>query len=189
MSKSEYIIWKCETIEQIREEHPEWNEEQVLKYFSAVETKLKRSGLLKLSEDEDNGSVNDVNNGWFKINGSIQPKNLEDVYVLFEDGLQTVAWKNKINGVWINSQSGRVIKETPLYWHPLLAGPMSVSKNMKAIDIQWDTDGDTELLSQLPTEMEIPEGIVDEDEMSEYLTEQTGFCHFGFHLIDTVSGL
>lgn len=28
---------------------------------------------------------------------------------------------------------------------------------MKAINIEWDTDGDMELLKQLPTEIEIPE--------------------------------
>lgn len=44
MSKSEYIVWKCETIEQIREEHPDWINEQVQKYFSAVKVVLERKG-------------------------------------------------------------------------------------------------------------------------------------------------
>ena len=51
---------------------------------------------------------------------------------------------------------------------------------MKAINIEWDTDGDMELL---PTEIEIPEEIVDEDEISDYLSDQTGFCHYGFEVI------
>lgn len=55
---------------------------------------------------------------------------------------------------------------------------------MKAINIKWDTDGDMEVLNQLPTEMEIPEGITDEEEMSEYLSDETGFCHYGFDLVD-----
>lgn len=45
MSKSEYIIWKCETIEQIQEEHPDWNSEQVQKYFSAVKAILEKKGF------------------------------------------------------------------------------------------------------------------------------------------------
>lgn len=55
---------------------------------------------------------------------------------------------------------------------------------MKAINIKWDTDGDHELLKQLPTEMEIPKGIVGEDEISNYLSDKTGFCHYGFDLVD-----
>lgn len=45
MSRAEYIIWKCETLEQIREEHPTWNEEQVSKYFSAVKCILDKKGF------------------------------------------------------------------------------------------------------------------------------------------------
>lgn len=55
---------------------------------------------------------------------------------------------------------------------------------MKAINIKWDTDGDMEVLNQLPTEMEIPEGITDEEEMSDYLSDETGFCHYGFDIVD-----
>lgn len=61
---------------------------------------------------------------------------------------------------------------------------------MKAKNIQWDTDGDKDVLAGLPTDMEIPanvtEGLIDEDEIveaiSDYLTDQTGFCHEGFEL-------
>ncbi|MEY8422099.1 hypothetical protein AALB52_05010 [Lachnospiraceae bacterium 38-14] len=55
---------------------------------------------------------------------------------------------------------------------------------MKAINIKWDTDGDMEVLNQLPTEMEIPEGITDEEKISDYLSDETGFCHYGFDLAD-----
>lgn len=55
---------------------------------------------------------------------------------------------------------------------------------MKAINIKWDTDGDMELLEQLPTEMEIPEGMMDEEEISDYLTDEIGFCHEGFEIVD-----
>lgn len=54
---------------------------------------------------------------------------------------------------------------------------------MKATNIKWDTDGDMELLSELPTELEIPEGMEDEEEISDYLTDVTGFCYFSFMLV------
>lgn len=39
-------------------------------------------------------------------------------------------------------------------------------------------------LNQLPTEMKIPEDITDEEEISDYLSDETGFCHYGFELVD-----
>jgi len=59
-----------------------------------------------------------------------------------------------------------------------------MEKIMKAIDIKWDTDGDMELLSELPTEIEIPDGMTDEEEISDYLSDEIGFCHMGFDLVD-----
>lgn len=55
---------------------------------------------------------------------------------------------------------------------------------MKAINIKWDTDGDIEVLKQLPTELEIPEGMTDEEEIFDYLSDETGFCHYGFELVN-----
>lgn len=55
---------------------------------------------------------------------------------------------------------------------------------MKAVNIKWDTGGDMELLKQLPEEMEIPEGMAGEDEISDYLSDETGFSHFGSELIN-----
>lgn len=54
---------------------------------------------------------------------------------------------------------------------------------MKAVNIIWDID-DTEDLKFLPTEIDIPSGITDEDEISDYITNETGFCHCGFKLTD-----
>ncbi len=45
MNESEYIIWECETLEKIMEKHPEWNGEQVKKYFSAVKAILEKKGF------------------------------------------------------------------------------------------------------------------------------------------------
>lgn len=53
---------------------------------------------------------------------------------------------------------------------------------MEAVNIKWDTDEDMALLENLPKEIEIPEDIEDEDEISDYITDETGFCHFGFEI-------
>lgn len=50
---------------------------------------------------------------------------------------------------------------------------------MKATNIIWDTDGED---ISLPSEIEIPEGMTDEDEISDFLSDTTGFCHEGFVL-------
>ena len=60
-------------------------------------------------------------------------------------------------------------------------------KMLKAVDIKWDvTDDDDidesddeacEILESLPTEMNIPEGMTDPDEISDWLSDETGFCH------------
>lgn len=51
---------------------------------------------------------------------------------------------------------------------------------MKAVNIVWDTDGEN---VKLPNEIELPFGMFDEDEISDYISDETGFCHYGFELI------
>lgn len=62
---------------------------------------------------------------------------------------------------------------------------------LKAINIKWDTDGDMEVLNELPTEMIIPnelEELYKKDreyaleEISDWLSDKTGFCHAGFEI-------
>lgn len=62
---------------------------------------------------------------------------------------------------------------------------------LKAINIKWDTDGDKEVFNELPTEMIIPdelEEICKKDreyaleEISDLLSDETGFCHAGFEI-------
>ena len=55
--------------------------------------------------------------------------------------------------------------------------------NMKATNIEWDVD-DLEDLDYLPKEIEIPEGMTDEEEISDYISDETGFCHNGYVLED-----
>lgn len=52
---------------------------------------------------------------------------------------------------------------------------------MKAIDIDWDYGEYTDEDILLPTEVEIPENI-SEDEVSDYLSDLTGFCHRSYVL-------
>lgn len=52
---------------------------------------------------------------------------------------------------------------------------------MKAINIEWDADNESDL-NYLPTEIEIPKGMTDEDEISNYISDKIGFCHKGFTL-------
>lgn len=54
---------------------------------------------------------------------------------------------------------------------------------MKAINIDWDIDADEDL-DFLPNEIQIPNGMTDTDEISDYITDKTGFCHFGFELAE-----
>lgn len=53
---------------------------------------------------------------------------------------------------------------------------------MKAVNIQWDIDYDEEDID-LPLEIEIPDGMNNEDEISDYISESTGFCHKGYDLL------
>lgn len=52
---------------------------------------------------------------------------------------------------------------------------------MKAYNIEWDVDH-TEDLDSLPKEVQVPAGMEDPDEISDYLSDLTGFCHKGFEL-------
>ena len=53
---------------------------------------------------------------------------------------------------------------------------------MKAANIKWNTDGDKKTLRYLPKKMEIPSGMYDLDDISDYLSDETGFCHDGFFI-------
>lgn len=54
---------------------------------------------------------------------------------------------------------------------------------MKAVNIKWDVDY-KEDLNVLPKEIAIPDNIRDEDEISDYLSDMTRYCHKGFELFD-----
>ena len=62
---------------------------------------------------------------------------------------------------------------------------------LKAINIKWDTDGDKKVFNELPTEMIIPDELEEMykkdkefalEEISDWLSDETGFCHDGFEV-------
>lgn len=72
---------------------------------------------------------------------------------------------------------------------------------MKAVNIKWDvTDGAedmtqeemNEVLETLPTEVDIPDSLINEEfdedyyysDISDWLSNEYGFCHFGFELVN-----
>ena len=61
---------------------------------------------------------------------------------------------------------------------------------MKAVNIKLDTYGDIELLEELPTEVEIPDYLITDDEddllddVSDWLSDEFGFCHDAFELVN-----
>lgn len=54
---------------------------------------------------------------------------------------------------------------------------------MKAVNIEWNVD-DEDDLATLPEEIIIPSELENEDDemISDYLSDATGFCHKGFSL-------
>ena len=52
-----------------------------------------------------------------------------------------------------------------------------------AINIQWDVDNEEDL-NGLPQRVVLPEGMTDDDEISDYLSNLTGFCHYGFSTVE-----
>lgn len=68
-------------------------------------------------------------------------------------------------------------------WERILDKNVIERKKMVATNIIWDVDPDeTDVLEQLPKEIELPDNMADPDEISDYITELTGFCHRGFSL-------
>ena len=49
------------------------------------------------------------------------------------------------------------------------------------VDIVWDTDGEDEKDLGLPSRVEIPFFVYD-DEIADYLSDEYGYCVFGFNI-------
>lgn len=54
----------------------------------------------------------------------------------------------------------------------------------KAINIAWDIDHDEDECCgiSLPEEINIPKDITDMEDISDYISGVTGFCHNGFNI-------
>lgn len=57
---------------------------------------------------------------------------------------------------------------------------------MKITNIKWDIDFEDKenVLDDLPTEVEVPDGMTDKEEISDWLSDKYGFCHTGFEMED-----
>lgn len=58
-----------------------------------------------------------------------------------------------------------------------------------AYNIKWDTDGDKKIFDSLPKKVNIPEEVIeeyeereDEDIITDFLSDEVGFCTFGYDL-------
>lgn len=56
---------------------------------------------------------------------------------------------------------------------------LAYGSGMKAVNIEWDID-DVDV--DLPSEIGLPKGMVDVEEISDYLSDVTGFCPCGYKL-------
>lgn len=56
---------------------------------------------------------------------------------------------------------------------------------LKARNIKWETEGNIQALKSLPTEVEIPEGMFDVEDIHDWLSHEYIFPHDGFELFDT----
>lgn len=53
---------------------------------------------------------------------------------------------------------------------------------IKAVNIKWDIDDNDDDYEYLPTEIDIPDGMTDDNEISDYISNYIGYCHQGFDL-------
>ena len=67
---------------------------------------------------------------------------------------------------------------------------------LKVINIKWDTDGDKEVFNNLATEMIVPDELEEMykkdkefalEEISDWLSDETGFCHGTFEIEKVVT--
>ena len=83
--------------------------------------------------------------------------------------------------VFLHFKSG-IVTELKLGDNPPPGG--RINCYLKAVNIEWDVDL-AEDLDSLPKEVQIPDGMTDTEEISDYLSNLTGFCHRGFGLKET----
>ena len=81
----------------------------------------------------------------------------------------------------------KAIKKKFIIWNDSLKAKKQTTKEFKMtklIQIIFKFDDELGDLEYLPTEVEIPEGMTDEEEISDYISDEIGFCHNGYVLED-----
>lgn len=99
-------------------------------------------------------------------------------------------YKNKIRKCQNESLEDKIQGAKKMKQHKMTSSDKVVEKKnkvRKAVNIQWDVD-EKEDLESLPSEMTIPDGM-DEENISDYLSDETGFCHFGYELVEESKSL
>lgn len=86
---------------------------------------------------------------------------------------------NRIRVAVVNQLSGTNLAASPVCTG--LVDFRTARTVRKAVHIQWDVDDPADI-SALPDEILIPENLNDDEEISDYISDMTGFCHRGFEI-------
>lgn len=86
---------------------------------------------------------------------------------------------NRIRVAVVNQLSGTNLTASPV--RTGLVDLRTARTVRKAVHIQWDVDDPADI-SALPDEILIPENLNDDEEISDYISDMTGFCHRGFEI-------
>ena len=133
------------------------------------------------SSDDFLKAVVEVPTGWEPWEYAVRRAGMDseacDALFLME---HTVQEAKQTAGLTLNGEKGKItvrhLDGSCSYYKICKDTPKG---NRKATHIQWDVD-EPEDLESLPTEIDIPDGMTDVEEISDYITDQTGFCHKGF---------
>lgn len=101
---------------------------------------------------------------------------------LFKSLKEYLPENTKINYLYRDASNYKV------YNSAVVAGKITDEQEnqiMKAINIKWDIEEGIKDV-KLPTEIEIPKGMTDLDDISDYISDVTGFCHEGFELVESL---
>lgn len=137
-----------------------------------------------LSEDESLENINfypvlDVANRSVTLEGHYY---LEDGHHAMGKGF-TLSLSEEESESLINAFEAYCLKMEGKTCAEFLKSVLSSEPSLKAVDIQWDVDDPADL-EELPTEMEIPAHLTYEEDISDFLSDETGFCHGGFRLVE-----
>ena len=127
--------------------------------------------------------ISNENNGKLKEGQLSRPRVLFETPNSYSDNLRVLVWADQ------NSEdySEEIIFNTKVSTAPEIIG-VKVTKRLVATNIKWDVEeeNDGNETIDLPNSILIPlrvSRLNDDEAISDYLSEFTGFCHKGFELI------